>query len=96
MKLTIEPTAEIVEFQGVPCRVWSGTTESGATVGVLVAAVGCDPDDAATARRLAEVLTGAFELPPGVTHAAAVLADPADGGPAVVILADETGPKGHA
>lgn len=36
MKLMIEATDQITEFDGVPCRVWNGTTETGVECYVLV------------------------------------------------------------
>lgn len=39
MKVTIEPTDEIVMTDGVPCRVWDGTTERGTKVLVFVRAI---------------------------------------------------------
>ena len=39
MKVTLESTAQIVEVNGVPARVWDGTTESGIPVSVLVTRV---------------------------------------------------------
>lgn len=29
MKITLESTSQIVEFDGIECRVWEGTTDAG-------------------------------------------------------------------
>lgn len=44
MKLTIEPTNELVLFEHVAGRVWSGVTEKGVTCKVIVLGVRVDPD----------------------------------------------------
>lgn len=36
MKLTIEPTAEMMRIEGAPCRIWTGTDENGTEVKVWV------------------------------------------------------------
>ncbi len=36
MKITIESTTQVVEVNGIPARVWEGTTESGIKVVCLV------------------------------------------------------------
>jgi len=36
MRITIDSTTQIVEANGVACRVWEGTTESGVKVTVLI------------------------------------------------------------
>ena len=36
MKITIESTTKIVTADGVPCRVWEGTTETGIRVQALI------------------------------------------------------------
>jgi hypothetical protein len=32
MKLIVESTSKVVEINGMPCRIWEGTTESGIKV----------------------------------------------------------------
>ncbi|GJD92873.1 hypothetical protein [Methylobacterium iners] len=39
MKLTLEPTGQLELVQGTPCRVWSGTTDTGLQVLAWVATV---------------------------------------------------------
>lgn len=36
MKMTIESTTQIVEANGVKCRIWEGVTERGVKVQVLI------------------------------------------------------------
>jgi hypothetical protein len=36
MRITLESTTQIVEVNGVPARVWEGTTESGIPVSALI------------------------------------------------------------
>ena len=36
MKITIESTTEVVELNGIQCRVWEGETAAGVKVQVLV------------------------------------------------------------
>jgi len=44
MRLTIESTPTITEIDGVPCRLWRGTTEGGRPVDVYVHRIGsADP-----------------------------------------------------
>lgn len=40
MKITIESTTRIVLVNGVPSRVWQGTTASGVEIGALVTRIG--------------------------------------------------------
>lgn len=56
MKLTLESTTKITEVNGVPARVWEGTTDSGIPVFALVTrvAVHRDHDSAAFDAELAE------------------------------------------
>lgn len=42
MKLSIEPTPGIVYLNGLPCRIWKGTTETGDPIDVLVSFVRLD------------------------------------------------------
>ena len=46
MKVTIESTETIVEVDGVPARVWTGRSESGIGVEMLVVLAGVDQKDA--------------------------------------------------
>lgn len=46
MKLTLEPTGQIVEHDGAACRVWQGTDEHGTPVYALIALIRV-PDEAA-------------------------------------------------
>jgi hypothetical protein len=32
IKLSLEPTDRIVEVNGIPCRIWQGTTDAGVPV----------------------------------------------------------------
>lgn len=41
MKLTIEATDVLTEMDGVPVRVWNGTTENGTPCEVYVHRIGC-------------------------------------------------------
>ena len=43
MRLTIENTDQLVQTNGIPARVWEGTTESGIAVQVLVTRIAVDP-----------------------------------------------------
>ncbi len=45
MKLTIHSTAKIVEFNGVPARIWEGVTDSGTGVVVFVTRVAVHEDE---------------------------------------------------
>lgn len=36
MKIQIHNTSKIVELNGIPCRVWEGTTESGIEVHAFI------------------------------------------------------------
>lgn len=42
MKLTLTSTSQIVEMNGVHCRVWQGSTESGVEVFAFIARVAID------------------------------------------------------
>lgn len=39
MKMTIHPTSQMTNVNGVPCRVWEGETENGTAVFALVTRV---------------------------------------------------------
>ena len=44
MKITIESTSKIVHLNGVPARIWEGTTERGIPVHCFVTRVGVGRD----------------------------------------------------
>ena len=44
MKMTLESTDQIVDLNGVKCRVWEGTSERGTQVFAFVAQVAVDKD----------------------------------------------------
>lgn len=61
MKITIEPTAALVELvgengHGVPARVWEGTTEDGVPVVVFVTRISPQTHDEAVNQRFAAEL----------------------------------------
>lgn len=39
MTITMEPTTKVVTLDGVPARIWEGTSDNGATVHVFVTRV---------------------------------------------------------
>lgn len=39
MKITIVPTSDLTEYNGVKCRIWKGQTESGIPVALAVRGV---------------------------------------------------------
>ena len=41
MKIILQPTGEFEHVNGVPCRIWNGTTEDGDEVRAFVAMVRC-------------------------------------------------------
>ena len=47
MKITIEPTTQIIDYQGTRCRVWEGTTDSGARVHLFIPRVAVSNDEPA-------------------------------------------------
>lgn len=47
MKITVESTTKVVTLNGVPARIWEGTTESGHRVHCFVTRIACDVDNAA-------------------------------------------------
>lgn len=59
MKITIETTSKIVDLDGVPARIWEGTTESGIPVHCFITRIAINKDDEAAneqfRRELAEV-----------------------------------------
>jgi len=40
MKITIESTSTIVELNGIPARIWEGTTDKGITVHAFIIRLG--------------------------------------------------------
>jgi len=48
MKITIESTSKIVELNGVPCRVWEGTTAGGVKMHAFVTRVAVHKNDDAS------------------------------------------------
>ena len=45
MKITIESTEKIVELNGVPARIWEGTSESGVKVHCYITRVAIDKNE---------------------------------------------------
>ena len=45
MKMQVESTHKIVNVDGVPMRLWEGTTEEGIVICALIAQVVVDPSD---------------------------------------------------
>lgn len=45
MKLTLENTTKIIEFNGLPARVWEGTTETGIKVHAFITRVAVDQNE---------------------------------------------------
>ena len=43
MRIQIEPTENIVELDGIPCRAWNGVTDAGIGVVVFVHRIVCKP-----------------------------------------------------
>lgn len=57
MKLTLEPTSQIVRFnEPVESRIWQGTTDTGIPVQVLVVRVACSTEHNDECERLAREL----------------------------------------
>jgi hypothetical protein len=44
MKITIESTSKIVELNGVPARIWEGTTDTGVQVHCFVTRIAVHED----------------------------------------------------
>jgi hypothetical protein len=42
MKIHLESTGQIVEFNGIPCRVWEGKTEGGVRLTAFITRVAVD------------------------------------------------------
>jgi len=45
MKITVESTSKVVTLNGVPARIWQGTTESGIAVHCFITRIAADKDD---------------------------------------------------
>ncbi len=45
MRLTIEPTAQIVELNGVQCRVWKGSSDRGTRCDLFIALIAVADDE---------------------------------------------------
>ena len=45
MKITIESTTKITELNGVPTRIWEGTTEGGIKVHCFITRIAIDKDE---------------------------------------------------
>lgn len=58
MRIEIESTTKIVEFNGVPARLWEGKTDAGIPVHCFITRIAVDKDDEAAnaefGRELAE------------------------------------------
>lgn len=48
MKVTIESTKKIIEFNGIPCRVWEGKTQSGIKIHCYITRVAISADETRT------------------------------------------------
>jgi hypothetical protein len=48
MKIIIESTSKIVELNGVPARIWEGTTESGIELHCFITRVAIDEEETRT------------------------------------------------
>lgn len=45
MKVTLESTTKIVELNGVPARIWEGTTDTGIQVHAFITRINIDKDE---------------------------------------------------
>ncbi|WP_210516422.1 hypothetical protein [Hymenobacter terricola] len=45
MRISLESTTKIVELNGVPARIWEGTTESGIPVHCYITRIGVDENE---------------------------------------------------
>lgn len=45
MKLTLEPTDQVVDYDGIECRVWQGNAEDGTRVACMVTMVSVHVDE---------------------------------------------------
>ncbi|MFT4012321.1 MAG: hypothetical protein QM682_02750 [Paracoccus sp. (in: a-proteobacteria)] len=66
MKLTIEPTPEIITVDGCPVRIWIGTDENGTQVRVFVRAVSPQTHDQALLEAFEQELRALPMLKPAV------------------------------
>jgi hypothetical protein len=48
MKVTLESTTKMVEFNGVPARIWEGETKSGIRVCAFITRIAHGPDETRT------------------------------------------------
>lgn len=46
MKISIESTTKLVELNGIPARIWEGTTESGIKVHCFITRIAVNKNDA--------------------------------------------------
>lgn len=44
MKIQLHSTTKIVQFNGLPARIWEGTTEKGVKVHAYLTRIACDKD----------------------------------------------------
>jgi hypothetical protein len=56
MKISLESTDQVVSLNGVPARVWQGTTESGVSVQAFITRIAVDRADAAACEQVAREL----------------------------------------
>jgi hypothetical protein len=56
MKVTLESTSEFARVDGLPVRIWKGTTESGISCIAMITAVGCEADEPRQAELEAELV----------------------------------------
>ncbi len=56
MKITIESTTKIIDFNNLPARVWEGHTESGIKVHCYITRVAIDKDEPRTIEFRKELL----------------------------------------
>jgi hypothetical protein len=45
MKITLNSTNQLVTINGVPVRLWHGTTESGIVIHALITRIACSKDE---------------------------------------------------
>lgn len=68
MKITLESTSQIVQLNGVNCRVWEGKSEGGARLTAFIVRVAVDPDGDASEleRELKAQRAPSVAWPPGM------------------------------
>ena len=54
MKITISPTAQLIDINGVQCRVWTGANEYGTRCDLFIARVVISKDEPAEAQAVFE------------------------------------------